>query len=262
MRMAIDVAVGSYFLVPEWKTTPTEVIYVDMENNIRLIKKRLKLMSDNDNIPNLNFLLRQDIQNIDIENEEQKTELQELVKDKVIIFDTLSKIHKRDENSNPHMTAVMSKLVALAQESAKAIIVLHHEGKGEKLGGRGASAIEDNPDIVIEVSTDNDFLNYRCTKHRDGKESDYTKLLSIEFTEQEIKIADITKEEFSIFFKHLKNVYEQDSSIFSSQSKIVEAMAKHGYSREKVVDLIGEACDYELLGWSKDKNNTKKYFWK
>jgi hypothetical protein len=261
MRMAIDIATGSYFLLPEWKATPHQVIYADMENPIQLIKKRLKLMSENDNIPNLSFLLRQDIMSIDIEKEEHMTELAELVKDKVIVFDTLSKIHKRDENSNPHMNIVFGHLLTLARQHAKAIILLHHQGKGENLGGRGASAIEDNPDIVIEISSDDNFVNHKCTKHRDGRESDYTKLLSIEFTER-IKITDITQEEFNIFYDYLRDEYKQDNSIFETQSKIIEAMAKHGYSKEKTTELLSETCDYGLLGWTKGENNSKKYFWK
>jgi RecA-family ATPase len=258
MRMAIDIATGQKFL--GWNTTPTETIYVDMENNIRLIKKRLKLMSETDNIPKLQFLLRQDILGIDIEDEKQRNELKELVKNKVIVFDTLSKIHKREENSNPHMNIVFGHIIMLAQQHAKAVILLHHEGKGEKLGGRGASAIEDNPDIVIEISSNDNNINFKCTKHRDNKEDDISKLLEVNFTDEKIEIKDISDQEFQTFFWKLKDEYEKDNSVFSSQNRIIETMTKHSYSKEKIIELLKNACNSELLRKTRGENNSTRYY--
>ncbi|MDA8338683.1 MAG: AAA family ATPase [Nitrospiraceae bacterium] len=257
LRMAIDIVRGDSFLTENWRTTATEVVYIDLENSIKLIKKRLRLLAYH-YAYNLKFLLRQDILSIDIEK--QIEELKELVKDKVVIIDTLSKIHRRDENSNPHMTIIMEHLINLAQTEAKALILLHHKGKGlGDLGSRGATAIEDNADVVIEIIPDKNYVNFKCTKHRDCKEEDISRLLEINFTDEEIQIKDVSDQEFNIFFQHLKDEYNKDESIFSTQSRIVETMKPYGYSRETVIDLLSEACDYELLKRTKGENNSTRY---
>lgn len=67
---------------------------------------------------------------------------------KVIVFDTLSKIHRADENSNTQMTPIMEKMLELCRGLNVSIILIHHNNKNqEALGlgkGRGASAIPDN----------------------------------------------------------------------------------------------------------------------
>lgn len=260
MRMAIDIATGQKFL--DWNTAKAEVIYIDMENNIRLIKKRLRLMSKNNaNIPNLKFILRQNIL-IDIENEKQRNELKEIVKDKIIIFDTLSKIHKKDENNTSQMTVVMGHLIDIAQASAKAIILLHHKGKNPELGGRGSSVIEDNPDIVIEAIANEQQLNFKCTKHRDGKESDFTKVLEIAFSDTEIKIEDATQKELNIFFECLIKLHKEDSSVFSSQTKLIDILQKHSYSKDKSIEILKDCIDYGLIGRRKGENNSTVYYFK
>jgi RecA-family ATPase len=257
LRMAIDIAGGNNFLSEEWKTTPSEVIYIDLENSIKLIKKRLNLLSRYYE-HNLKFLLRQDIMTLNIET--QLEEMKELVKNKIVFIDTLSKLHRKDENSNTQMTTVMEHLINLAQTEAKALIVVHHKGKAVDLGSRGATAIEDNADVVIEIHSSDNHINFKCTKHRDCKEDDITKLLEINFTDEKIEIKDISDQEFQTFFWKLKDEYEKDKSVFSSQNRIIEAMKQHGYSKEKTIELLKDACDSELLKKTRGENNSTKYY--
>lgn len=72
---------------------------------------------------------------------------------RLIIFDTLSRIHRLDENNNSEMAQVVSNLERLAVRTGASILYLHHVNKssvregqtGQQQAGRGASALVDNP---------------------------------------------------------------------------------------------------------------------
>lgn len=71
---------------------------------------------------------------------------------RLIVFDTVSRIHQLDENSNRDMIQVISQLETIAAETGAAIIFLHHVSKSSATAGvadqqqaaRGASALIDN----------------------------------------------------------------------------------------------------------------------
>lgn len=71
---------------------------------------------------------------------------------RLIVFDTLSRIHNLDENSNSDMSYVLGRLEQLAVTSGAAVLFLHHVSKGSARDGqtdqqqaaRGASALIDN----------------------------------------------------------------------------------------------------------------------
>jgi hypothetical protein len=71
---------------------------------------------------------------------------------RLLIIDTLRRIHDADENCNGAMSKLLSIFEAIARDTGCAIIYLHHtnksanmNGKGEEAGAaRGASALVDN----------------------------------------------------------------------------------------------------------------------
>lgn len=71
---------------------------------------------------------------------------------RLLIFDTFTRWHRLDENSNGQMSQVIGVLEMIATQSGAAILFLHHTGKSAALNGeqdkqqstRGASAIVDN----------------------------------------------------------------------------------------------------------------------
>lgn len=71
---------------------------------------------------------------------------------RLIVFDTLSRIHNLDENSNGDMSRLVSVLEYIATETGAAVLFLHHVTKGavrdggaaEQQAARGASALVDN----------------------------------------------------------------------------------------------------------------------
>lgn len=71
---------------------------------------------------------------------------------RLIVFDTLSRIHNLDENNNGDMSRVVSILEYIASKTGAAVLYLHHISKGsakegagdQQHAGRGASALVDN----------------------------------------------------------------------------------------------------------------------
>lgn len=71
---------------------------------------------------------------------------------RLVIFDTLSRIHSLNELDNGEMSQLISQLEYLTHHTGAAVLFLHHTNKGSALGGtadqqqaaRGASAIIDN----------------------------------------------------------------------------------------------------------------------
>lgn len=71
---------------------------------------------------------------------------------RLIVFDTLSRIHQLDENSNGDMSHLVSTLEYIADKTGASVLYLHHVSKGSSSAGqadqqhaaRGASALIDN----------------------------------------------------------------------------------------------------------------------
>jgi len=71
---------------------------------------------------------------------------------RLVVLDTLSRMHRLDENSNGDMAAVVACLERLALETGASVLFLHHVSKGSAREGatdhqgaaRGASALVDN----------------------------------------------------------------------------------------------------------------------
>lgn len=71
---------------------------------------------------------------------------------RLIVLDTLSRIHTLDENSNSDMAQLVSVLEHVAKETGASVLYLHHVSKGSTRDGqtdqqqaaRGASALVDN----------------------------------------------------------------------------------------------------------------------
>lgn len=83
------------------------------------------------------------------------------IKPKLVIVDTLSRVHAADENSNGEMSQVLARFEHVAQETGAGVLILHHVSKGAALNGlgdqqqasRGASAIVDNARFGATLTT-------------------------------------------------------------------------------------------------------------
>lgn len=90
----------------------------------------------------------------------------------VIFIDTLSRhLMNSEENSNDDMARFINKLEDMRLKYGCTIILVHHTGKGEKLGARGASALKANIDFSFKVASENKRCSFSCDKMKDADDS-------------------------------------------------------------------------------------------
>ena len=74
---------------------------------------------------------------------------------RLVIIDTMRRIHQLDENDNGEMSALLSILEQLCAELGVTVIFLHHTTKGSAQGeaqaSRGASALTDNARWILRL---------------------------------------------------------------------------------------------------------------
>jgi hypothetical protein len=140
---------------------PVEVLYLAWEDPQIMMAKRLSLYAvglghDRKFLPEkLTFLFAPDIF---IEQGDHEAALRaaiEELKPKVIFIDTLSHVHRCDENSSSEMKIPMKTLARVAQDCKVGIVYIHHTGKGssEKLvqdKSRGSGAIAAAWHVLID----------------------------------------------------------------------------------------------------------------
>lgn len=91
---------------------------------------------------------------------------------KLIIIDNLGTITAGIDENSSAMIAVMSLLRQLSEDTGAAIILVHHQRKGNGITGRagdslrGHSSIEAAIDLALQVDRDEDILTIKSTKTR------------------------------------------------------------------------------------------------
>ena len=157
----------------KYKATQGGVLVIDEEDHLRLLKKRLRLLGakETDNI----YYLSQN--GIKVDNEETSNAILEIIKEKnikLLILDSLVRVHQQDENDAKGMAKVFSWLQKITGAGASILFTHHHrkqQGFGKINPGqsmRGSSDILAAVDchIVIEKKQDEDCLIIRQTKLR------------------------------------------------------------------------------------------------
>lgn len=147
------------------------VLYVDFENAKNVIAKRRDRLRIADT-PRLLYWGRwcslKFPQQIDTskELEEFITETQPL-----IIFDSLVRFHRVDENDNTQMARVMNNFLKLARQGAT-VVLLHHAGKDKETKFRGASEIEAAADVACRIDREGQgrLISLRQFKNRIAEE--------------------------------------------------------------------------------------------
>lgn len=157
----------------KFKTSQGSVLIVDEEDHMRLVQERLRLLGarSEDTI----YYLSQS--GFKVDSDEARKALIQLVREKeikLVIFDSLVRIHQQDEND----AKGMSKVFLCASEIVKAgasILLTHHHRKQVGFGPsnvgqsmRGSSDILASVDchITVEKKRDEDRLIIRQSKLR------------------------------------------------------------------------------------------------
>jgi len=193
LELALSLALGRDWLQgPQFAQDlePQRVLYVDEEQSATLVQRRLQrwaygrrrdVAPDRLGAAPIRYLCQN---SINFDDELKLRELAAVVDDFApdwIFFDTLSKVHARDENSNSQMTQLFTgKIKPLAARCGAGMIFAHHYSKPSKDRGdsssarlRGASSIKADLDQLwaLEADPTSGSLILRHEKNRWGPEA-------------------------------------------------------------------------------------------
>lgn len=91
---------------------------------------------------------------LDISDEGDQTHIIETCRGaRLIVIDTLSRFHSKDENSNPEMMLVVAGAERIATATGAAVMLVHHLGKATANGAQTASALDARGASVIVENT-------------------------------------------------------------------------------------------------------------
>ena len=154
LKMVDDISCGRQFL-DTFAVVKTKCLILDLEMTTDdcIVRTKNICSPENDSflIPETSFSI----------NDSVAVEwLKEIITTNVIglvAFDTFSKIHSEDENSNSAITPIMTTLLKLCSELSITVVLLHHVNKNKDVSGlsrgRGATAIADNAGSYLEVAS-------------------------------------------------------------------------------------------------------------
>ena len=149
----------------------------------------------------------------------------ENVKPSLLVIDNLSKVsHSGDENSNDKMSRVMDNLNKVIKHYQVSLDLIHHEGK-KRGEGRGASAIYDTADIVINQSSGKkDTIEWKTEKTRFGP-LNYTASIA-------------GRQEDSYFRLEAPGLGAVVNKLTSFQKQIIRYLGRNGESEKKALERL------------------------
>ena len=171
LEMAHCIANGRDFMGHKVKQTGA-VIYVCGEGAGGIGRRLKAQVITNGEFKNDFHLLNE---SIDIGSVDDMAELKlliEQIKPTLVIFDTFaSLVCGVNENDNGAVGAVLNLIRDTCRnEFGTSSMIIHHTGKDDAKGSRGAYAFKANVDFEIELKKNNDFVTVmHCEKMKDGE---------------------------------------------------------------------------------------------
>ncbi len=172
LQMAINISRGESFL-GKFNTEKGNVLMIDEENHLQLVKDRLILLGGDD-LLSICFLSQQDFLITDERMVKKVLSMCEEKSISVIFIDSLVRINRADENDASRMSEVFRAIRSLCK-AGKTVILTHHEKKegtfklSPQSRMRGSSDISASVDAHLAISRDRDnktFLILEQAKNR------------------------------------------------------------------------------------------------
>lgn len=237
------VATGTPYL-GHFPTPVGKVLVVDEENSRRMIEQRFKNMGIEAN-DDILFLSHTGLQ---IDREAQRAKLLQYIdtlKPRLVIMDSMVRLHGRDENSATEMRQVMNALRSLVAPDRSVIFIHHHkkeQGFARKSGSgslRGSTDIFNALDFHLAIERRGEQLVVRMLKLRVKQELPPFKVM--------INCGENESIDFSYLgtdTSHEENIEELKDSIVKTLVSIAEEV-----SRADIMDALkkGEHVTNEAL---------------
>lgn len=169
LNMACCIAQKRSFL-NTFETVKNIVLIVDEENTINMVQERMKLLGHLES-NDLFFLFNEGIK---LDNKQSLEALIKIIEEneiRVVFFDSLVRIHSKNENEAGDMSLVHSKIKEIIRTGATVILTHHHRKELTKKGDRtqalrGSSDIFNMADSVLALDVVDDKVVVTQTKAR------------------------------------------------------------------------------------------------
>lgn len=161
------------------KTKKCPAMWIDFDNGERRTHNRFEALGRERNLPKDTPLIYYTMPNpwLYADKPEQTGHLAQLIKKsgaKIVVIDNLGNVTGEVEENSADMGRVMSHFRQLAEETGAAIVLIHHQRKGNGLSGRageslrGHSSIEASLDLALLVERDegSESITIKATKVR------------------------------------------------------------------------------------------------
>jgi len=259
-------------------TSQGGVLIIDEEDNIRLLKKRLELLGAKDT-DNIHYLSQCGIK-VDVES--VRDMIVDIVKEKdikLVILDSLVRVHQQEENDAGGMAKVFSGLQKILIAGASILFTHHHrkQQNGQRASNTGQS-MRGSSDILAAIdchitvekkSPEEDVLVIRQTKLRQGEvlKSFEVNILKGELGPSGFEYAgghDERKKKVEEAIEDLVSILSDSEEEMKSRPDIIEALSEN-FGRDtidKAIKQAEEECKIEKLSKEELPKNEKKAFYR
>lgn len=150
--LAVDLGIA-YALGRKWlgrfSTTPGPVLFIDEESGTELLAERLRCLAQ-DSFKQQIPLLTVVWQRVELDTPEGKDRLKTTIRKysaKLVVVDSLVRVHSRDENSAGEMKIVMTALADIARNEDCAFLVTHHTRKKTQYANQASQMLRGTTEI-------------------------------------------------------------------------------------------------------------------
>jgi hypothetical protein len=170
LEMAVNIASGQQFL-GEFRTEQSNILFIDEENGENLVAKRLKMLTENRELPiYFSFLENFRLGESSIQQVIRYSQKRDI---SLVVFDSLVRIHTKDENSAIEMAQVFALLKELTKANITVLFTHHHRKQGSNHNTANGDSMRGSSDILASVDShiavsksDNDRIVLTQTKLR------------------------------------------------------------------------------------------------
>ncbi|MBN1930536.1 MAG: AAA family ATPase, partial [Desulfobacterales bacterium] len=256
--LACSIGSGHYFA--DKKVKQGKVLYIDRENSKDVHAKRLPLIFNGHESVKL-WAVYHKPQPPLLTGEGFQHYIQFSKDFDVLIFDSLRKYHRHEENSSTEMERVMTNLLKL-RDLGCTVIFLHHSGKSELQKYRGSEEILAATDLAFNLNRDKDIITLECIKNRFSPEN---KINLKVIWDQVIRFESaldprmkIEEGNLNILKNIIHEIYMQNGK-WPNQSSIVELAKSSGMAKHQVLSLLSKGEQRDLWKIQKGQKNSTLY---
>jgi hypothetical protein len=261
LHLALSVATGDK-VFGHFNTMKAPVLIVDEENQKRTLRKRLTMLGYKPG-SDLHFVIQSGFK---ITTPQHMNYLSDLVRKhsiRLVIFDSLMRVHNKDESASTGMAEVFATVKQLNRLGA-AVLFTHHHRKQDSGNSadnmRGSSDILAAVDAQMSVQRNDQFIFIEQNKNRDMEElKPFTVLIDSTENSMSLKYEGQTPEQLDKEGKAEILIVKSLESGEQSQSELIEKLKGENIGGNKVGSALRQLVFDKKIIEITGEHNKKTY---